>query len=97
MSFLNEVTAARRADADARAGSIERIRAAAQEAPSVRGFADALSQPGLALIAEVKRASPSAGDIMAGADPVSLARAYEAGGASAISVLTEPDHFRGPP
>lgn len=48
-----------------------------------------------AIIAEFKRHSPSAGAIQAGADPVALARLYEAGGAAAMSVLTEPDHFKG--
>jgi indole-3-glycerol phosphate synthase len=47
------------------------------------------------LIAEVKRASPSAGSIAADADPIELARAYADGGAAAISVLTEPRHFAG--
>lgn len=48
-----------------------------------------------AIIAEFKRHSPSAGDIQAGADPVETARLYEAGGAAAMSVLTEPEHFKG--
>ena len=48
-----------------------------------------------AIIAEFKRHSPSAGAIQAGADPVDVARMYEAGGAAAMSVLTEPDHFKG--
>lgn len=59
-------------------------------------FRAALSGPGLALIAEVKRASPSEGAI-APLDPARAARAYEAGGAAAISVLTEPRHFDGNP
>jgi indole-3-glycerol phosphate synthase len=48
-----------------------------------------------AIIAEFKRHSPSAGDIQPGADPVEIARLYEAGGAAAMSVLTEPEHFKG--
>jgi indole-3-glycerol phosphate synthase len=48
-----------------------------------------------AIIAEFKRHSPSAGDIQAGADPVEIARLYENGGAAAMSVLTEPEHFKG--
>jgi indole-3-glycerol phosphate synthase len=48
-----------------------------------------------AIIAEFKRHSPSAGDIHTGADPVEIARLYEAGGAAAMSVLTEPEHFKG--
>jgi indole-3-glycerol phosphate synthase len=47
------------------------------------------------IIAEVKRASPSLGTIRGDADPASLARRYEAGGAAAVSVLTEEDRFRG--
>jgi indole-3-glycerol phosphate synthase len=57
-------------------------------------FEAALRMPGLSLIAEVKRASPSAGPI-AEVDPGEQAVRYEAGGASAISVLTEPHHFGG--
>lgn len=47
------------------------------------------------VLAEVKRASPSAGPIRAGADPVAIARAYDAAGASAISVLTDRQYFDG--
>lgn len=63
-----------------------------------RGFLAALqAQAGFAVIAECKRASPSAGVISSAYDPEALARTYAAGGAAAISVLTERDHFRGSP
>lgn len=52
------------------------------------------SQP-LKLLCEIKRASPSKGMLNEGLDPVKLARTYAAGGAAAISLVTEPDHFRG--
>ena len=60
-----------------------------------RPVVDRLAAPGLHLIAEVKRRSPSAGDIAAADDAVARARAYAAGGASVISVLCEPHWFGG--
>ena len=74
--------------------------AAREAALSARGgceprFASALKAKATAIIAEFKRHSPSAGEIRAGVDPVEIARMYEAGGAAAMSVLTEPEHFRG--
>jgi indole-3-glycerol phosphate synthase len=60
-----------------------------------RPFAEALAHPGTSLIAEYKRRSPSAGLIREGAGVDEIVRAYERGGAAALSVLTEWDHFGG--
>ncbi len=97
-----EIAARRRADVERELGT-KTYRALADDAADYsalegnapRPIAERLAQPGLHLIAEVKRRSPSAGAIVADADPVALARAYEAGGASAISVLCEPHWFGG--
>ena len=59
-----------------------------------RDFAGALRRPGLAVISEIKRASPSAGFIRE-ADPAEWGARYEAEGASCISILTEPERFQG--
>lgn len=69
--------------------------AAAADAAPARGFAAALDDRRLSLVAEVKRRSPSRGVLATGLDAVGQARIYEAAGASAISVLTEPLHFDG--
>lgn len=74
---------------------LHELQAAALHAPPTRGFAAALRANGLQVIAEVKRRSPSAGPIDTKLDPVDLASEYEAGGAAAISVLTEPEYFGG--
>ena len=60
-----------------------------------RPFAEALSRPGTSVIAEHKRRSPSAGTIRDGASCADMVRAYERGGAAAISILTEEAHFGG--
>jgi indole-3-glycerol phosphate synthase len=74
-------------------GALEaRARAVAQPP---RGFRRALLGPGPRVIAELKRRSPSRGEIRADFDPVAIARAYEAGGAAALSVLTDERFFGG--
>jgi indole-3-glycerol phosphate synthase len=62
---------------------------------STRPFSEALTRPGVSVIAEHKRRSPSAGTIRDGATVAEVVRAYERGGAAALSVLTEPFHFAG--
>jgi indole-3-glycerol phosphate synthase len=71
------------------------VQAAAAGAPAPRDFCGTLRQPGVSLIAEIKRASPSKGLLHPNLDAVALAREYEAGGASAISVLTDERYFQG--
>ncbi len=73
------------------------LRAMAADAPAVRNFYTAVTRPegSLRVIAEVKKASPSAGVIRPDFDPVAIAEAYEANGAAAISCLTDMKYFQG--
>lgn len=72
-------------------------RATTGRLPELRDFRGALAQPGLSVIAEIKRRSPSRGDLAPGAVAADLARAYEAGGAACLSVLTDEEFFGGSP
>ncbi len=75
---------------------LEQLRRSATERPTTpRGFRTALARPGISVIAEFKRRSPSAGVLREHADLAELVGAYERGGASALSVLTEEANFAG--
>lgn len=74
---------------------VDRLRDAVAAERSARPFAEALSGPGLSIIAEHKRRSPSAGIIRADLDLATIVAGYEDGGASALSVLTESEGFGG--
>jgi indole-3-glycerol phosphate synthase len=97
VSVLDDILEGVRADLAVRQEMtpLERLKETAAKAPSPRDVMAALSGTEVAVIAEVKRASPSKGALAAIADPASLAVDYEAGGARIISVLTEKRRFGG--
>ena len=96
-SVLDSIIEGVRADVAAREAvvSMPEVKAAAEAAPPPRDVLAALREAGIGVIAEVKRASPSAGELASIADPAALACAYENGGARIISVLTEERRFHG--
>ena len=92
---LHRILSDARVRSDDAAGRSDELAEAAARSTPARGFATALARPGLSVIAEVKRRSPSRGVLAAGLDAVGQARIYEGAGATAVSVLTEPLHFGG--
>lgn len=96
--ILDEIVAVKRQEIDKRRAriSLDEFRTRAENSPPVRDFAGALAEGEfVALIAEIKPASPSRGEIRADVDPVKIARVYDENGASAISVLTDRQFFKG--
>jgi indole-3-glycerol phosphate synthase len=97
-SILDEIVASKRREVAAARQRLplEELEVQAESAPPVRGFRDALAGPGpIRLIAEVKKASPSAKVIREDFDPVVIARVYQDHGAACLSVLTDAPYFQG--
>jgi len=97
-NILERIVATKRSEIEQRRTQtpLSQLEARLADAPAVRDFRSALLRgPGLGVIAEVKKASPSAGVLRADFDPVAIARIYEANCASAISVLTDEAYFQG--
>ena len=97
MSVLDEIVAGVRADLAERERQLplDDVKAKARRTPAALDVEARLRLPGVAVIAEVKRNSPSAGALAPITDPAGLAREYESGGARVISVLTEQRRFHG--
>ena len=97
MTVLDDILVGAREDLARRQAALplDELKAVATARPDAKDGYTALRQPGVAVIAEVKRASPSKGALAPITDPAALAEEYEAGGASVISVLTEERRFGG--
>jgi indole-3-glycerol phosphate synthase len=97
LTVLDAILAGVRTDLEVRQSqvSLAELKQRAGRMPQVRDAESILRGAGVRVIAEVKRASPSAGELAKIPDPAALARQYEAGGAHCISVLTEQRHFHG--
>jgi indole-3-glycerol phosphate synthase len=97
LNVLDRIVSATRDEVQRRRESVPlaRLEAALAERPEARPFQEALARPGISVIAEHKRRSPSAGVLRDGASVTEIVQAYERGGAAALSILTEHSHFGG--
>jgi len=95
-TYLDAILDAHRAAAAIDSRTVDQLIVAAHDMAPTRGFRDALADSDrLGVISEIKRRSPSKGDLNADLDPAEMARTYERGGASCLSVLTDTPHFGG--
>jgi indole-3-glycerol phosphate synthase len=95
-TYLDDIVAWHRQRALNDTRSFTDLLSAAKSCVPTRGFASSIrTTPHLAVIAEIKRRSPSKGDLNAGLNPAALALQYQRGGASCLSVLTDTNHFSG--
>ncbi|RJQ52493.1 MAG: indole-3-glycerol phosphate synthase TrpC [Actinobacteria bacterium] len=99
MTLLDRIVEAKREELAAQMAAVglEAVKNRARAGATARSLKAAVSAPGLSIIAEFKRRSPSLGGIDENADAAAVARRYEAAGADGISVLTERAHFGGGP
>src|SRR5918912_623172 len=98
MTILDQIVIAKRQEVEARRAAVPEaeLETRLAAAPAVRDFRAALDRPGpVRVIAEVKKASPSAGLLRADFDPAAIARTYAAHGAACLSVLTDRTYFQG--
>jgi indole-3-glycerol phosphate synthase len=97
-TYLDRILVAHRAAAAADGRDLDQLQRQAETTPPARDFSASLrGRDDVAVIAEIKRASPSKGSLAPDLDPASLARAYASGGAAALSVLTDREFFQGSP
>ncbi len=97
-TYLDKILAAHRATAAQDHRDLDTLLLAAADQAPARGFASSLSGgDGLAVIAEIKRRSPSKGNLAADLDPATMATRYRDGGAACLSVLTDVEFFPGSP